>query len=206
MKAKALILMLTLGLPQASWAGFQEFTLHFRMEPKGRVNHAVPKEMVFHMDGNRIRQEILTREGRAVFIMELDGDKLVSTILDFDGKTYMRSVSDADDDARFLFRLPRGDESPCRNDPDSTCKRLGTDRIQGYRVIKWQITDSEGKTEVFWYAPRLGFFLKSEDDEAIMTVTRIEDRAPPSSLFKPPAGFREISYSDFLGGQGKGGR
>ena len=204
MKAKAVIL--ALGLPLTTQAGFQEFSLYFKMEPRGRVNHSVPKEMVFHMDGNRMRQEILTREGRAVFIMELDGDKLVSTILDLDNKTYIRNVSSADDDIRFLFELPRGDESPCRKAPHSTCKRLGTDRIRGYRVVKWQITDRDGKPEVFWYAPRLGFFLRSEDDEGIMTVTRIEDRAPPASLFKPPAGFREISHADFFGGQGKGSR
>ena len=202
MKAKTMVLVMALALPLASQAGFREFTLHFKVAPRGKASYTVPREMVFYMDGNWLRQEILTGEGRAVFIMALEGDRLVSTILDLDKKTYMRTVSQADDDDRFLFELPRGEESPCRKDPGATCKRLGRDRIQGYRVIKWQVTDSDGTAGVYWYAPKLGFFLRSEDDEMVLTATRIVDRAPPASLFKPPAGFREIGYLDYLKSQG----
>ncbi len=202
MRAKTAVLLLALGLPLASRAGFQEFTVHFKVEPKGKAHYKVPQEMIYYMDGNRMRQDIVTQEGRAVFVMELDGDKLVSTMIDPDEKTYMRNVSGADEDVRFLFAMPRGEESPCKDAPDKKCKRLGTDRLQGYRVIKWQITEDDGKPTVYWYAPKLGFFLKSESDEMIMTATRIEDRAPPASKFEPPAGYREIKYGDFLRSQG----
>lgn len=203
MNIKKTFLVLSLCIPVAAHAGFREFTVHFKAEPRGKVRYTVPQEMIYYMDGNRMRQDIITNEGRAVVVLELDGDKLVSTILDMDEKTYMRTVSEADDESGILFRLPRGEESPCKNDPKFTCKRMGGGRFKGYKIIKWQVAKrGGGEPTVYWYAPALGIFLKSESSQMVLTATRIEDRAPPASRFKPPAGFREISYGAYLGGQG----
>ena len=201
MDNKNVLLLLILCAPLAAHAGFQEFTVHFKVEPKGDSRQTVPHEMIYSMDGTKMRQDTISSGGRAAIILELDGDRLVSTMLDMDEKTYMRTTGKADPQSRILFELPKGDESPCKNDPEAECKRLGTGRIKGYRIIKWQIKERDGKPTVYWYAPRLGFFLKSESDDMVMTATRIEDRAPPAGWFEPPAGFREISYGDFLSGQ-----
>ena len=202
MKLENLLAAIALCVPFVVQAGFQEFTVHYELKPVGKVSYTIPKEMVYYMDGNRMRQDIVTDEGRMVVILELKDDKLVSTMLDMDQKTYMRSAGKAEPNERFLFQLPRGDESPCRNDSGFTCKRVGKGRFKGYDIIKWQVTEkAAGKPSVYWYAPALGIFLKSESAEMVMSATRIEDRAPPASIFEPPAGFRQTSYGAWLGEQ-----
>ncbi len=204
MGVKSGLFILALCVPLAVQAGFREFTVHFKTESKGKVGYTVPEEMIYYMDNDRLRQDIVTKEGRAVFILELDGDQLITTILDPEKKTYMRMNGKADDEGRILFELPRGEESPCKNDPDSTCERLGTGHFKGFRIIKWRVVEDGGEPTVYWYAPKLGFFLKSESDEMTLTATRIEDRAPPAGTFEPPAGFRRITYEEFLSGQAGG--
>ena len=202
MKLEKLLAAIALCVPVVVQAGFQEFTVHYELRPVGKVSYSIPKEMVYYMDGNRMRQDMVTEKGRLVIIQELKGNKYVHTMLDMDQKTYMRTEGEAEPNERFLFQLPRGEESPCRNNPAFSCKRVGKGRFKGYDIIKWQVTEKrDGKPSVYWYAPALGVFLKSESAEMVMTAIRIEDRAPPASVFEPPAGFRQTSYGAWLGGQ-----
>ncbi|RMG53865.1 MAG: hypothetical protein D6717_10510 [Gammaproteobacteria bacterium] len=201
MKIRRILLLAGLCLPLVSQAGYGEYTVTYKVEARKKGERPSMQKMTFRRDGNLMRQDVVSEEGHTAIIMELDGENLIMTVLDPDSKTYSRTVSKAEGDDVVLFKLPKDDSDPCVLEPDKVCKRLGTGRFKGYRVIKWQESDrDDGDTTVYWYAPKLGIFLKLVEDGDVLTAIEIDDSAPPAHYFKPPAGYRKVNPMVLMGG------
>ncbi|RME44951.1 MAG: hypothetical protein D6791_11975 [Chloroflexi bacterium] len=193
------VLCVMLLIPIAVQAGFQEFTVVYKVTPGPKASGQIPEKVIYRMDGKRLREDIFSREGQTAILLEIKGEKQISTILDPDSKTYLRNESPVNKDTLDLFNMPRSDKDPCAGDPKFTCKRLGTDKLLGYKVIKWKtINRKDGDTSVMWYAPKLGTFLKMEDDAMVMTATHVEDHAPPAHYFEIPANYKKMDVKQMM--------
>ena len=97
-----------------------------------------------------------------------------------------------------------GSSEPCAGQSNVTCKKLGTETVNGRICDKWEGTDkNSGKTTIFWIDQKLHFPIKAQEQNGTeLNFTNIKEGAPDASLFKVPAGYRAFDPSA-LGGRKK---
>ncbi len=99
-------------------------------------------------------------------------------------------------------RMPKIDtnfdpQNPCGK--DVTCKKVGTETIDGRVCDKWVTTQKDGKTSTAWIDQRLFFPIKTLSAEGnSMELTNIKEGAPAASTFVVPDGYRKMD----MGGMG----
>jgi len=87
----------------------------------------------------------------------------------------------------------RGGTDPCTNDPDKTCKKLGTETVNGRSCDKWEVTDKTHGKEMIWMDQKLHFPVRVQGDNGTLTeFTNIKEGAQDASLFKVPAGYKSF--------------
>jgi len=101
-----------------------------------------------------------------------------------------------------LRQLGSGD--PCAGQSNVTCKKLGTETVNGRTCDKWEGTNKDsGKTSIFWIDQKLHFPIKAQQPNGIeVNFTNIKEGAPDASLFKVPEGYRPFDPAA-LGGRKK---
>lgn len=104
-----------------------------------------------------------------------------------------------------LQRMPKLQNlssDPCSvgNQGDATCKKLGTETVNGRTCDKWEVTEKSGKKETLWIDQKLHFPIKSTDGQITSEFTNIKEGAQDAALFKVPPGYRKFDAS-MMGGQ-----
>jgi hypothetical protein len=95
----------------------------------------------------------------------------------------------------------KGDPCTFGNRQDATCKKVGTETVNGRSCDKWEITDKNGKKETLWIDQKLHFPIKSTDGQVTTEFTNIKEGAQDASLFKVPAGYRKFDMGSMGGGR-----
>jgi outer membrane lipoprotein-sorting protein len=86
---------------------------------------------------------------------------------------------------------PFDPQHPCST--DMTCKKAGTETVNGRVCDKWVTTQKDGKTSTAWIDQRLFFPVKSLSAEGdSMELSNIKEGAPPASTFQVPDGYRKM--------------
>jgi hypothetical protein len=85
---------------------------------------------------------------------------------------------------------------PCAAREGTTCKKLGTETVNGRSCDKWEITEKSGKTETLWMDQKLHFPIKSVVGEITTQYTNIKEGAQDASLFKIPDGYRKMDMGN----------
>jgi len=181
-----------------------------------------------YIGGGKLRMQSTDSGQSAAFV--LDPQHGTTLVIDDKAKTYidagMFSSVVAAGAAPFLhlFR-PAADGDPCTvwngavdqfaafarrssgPPPHFTCQSAGSDMVAGRPAHKWTVVDDasgahQGPSTV-WIDDRLHVISRSEDANSGMEMRNIKDGAPPADLFAPPAGYRKIGITDFLGSLGK---
>jgi outer membrane lipoprotein-sorting protein len=81
-----------------------------------------------------------------------------------------------------------------------TCKKLGTEVVNGRPCDKFENTDKSGKTSTVWVDQKLHFPIRvHESDGTQVDYTNIKEGPQDPALFKVPAGYRPFDPSA-LGG------
>ncbi len=94
--------------------------------------------------------------------------------------------------------------NPCAARTDVTCKKVGTETVNGRSCDKWEFTDKKGNTTNAWVDQKLHFPIKMQNsDGSLVEFTNIKDGAPSASVFEIPADYRKL---DMGGMGGLGGR
>jgi hypothetical protein len=98
-----------------------------------------------------------------------------------------------------LRQLGSGD--PCAAQSNLTCKKLGTETVNGRSCDKWEGTDkNSGKATILWIDQKLHFPIKAQEPNGIeVNFTNIKEGAPDASLFKVPDGYRPFDASALSG-------
>ena len=93
----------------------------------------------------------------------------------------------------------RGND-PCAGREGATCKKLGTESINGRTCDKWEVTQKSGKTETFWIDQKLHFPIKIVNGDITTQYTNIKEGPQDAALFKVPDGYRKFD-AGAMGGQ-----
>ena len=91
---------------------------------------------------------------------------------------------------------PVDPERPCAGFREyvrqQSCKKLGSEHVNGRKTQKWEITSPRGGKGHLWVDPRLAFVIKMRDEEGLTELRNIKEGPQPPSLFELPAGYRRM--------------
>lgn len=102
--------------------------------------------------------------------------------------------------------MPKVDTDIDPNNPCSrsggSCKKVGTETVNGRVCDKW-ITTSDRGTTTSWIDQKLHFPIKNVNaDGSTLDFTNIVEGKQDASLFQPPSGYRKMDMPGMMGGRG----
>ena len=134
--------------------------------------------------------------------MIVDGGKKTAYMLMTEQQMYMEFPIDQNNP--MTQRMPKfqsysGD--PCSVTEGATCKKLGTEAINGRTCDKWEMTPKNGEKETLWIDQKLHFPIKTVSEKGMTSeFTNIKEGAQDAALFKVPPGYHKFDAS-MMGGQ-----
>lgn len=185
--------------PQPFSADFSTTSSNGNAHINGKFYFSLPK-MRFDMEDTGQRQAG-PFGGKMSVIM--DASAKMAYVLMHAQQMYMEMPLDQNNP--MLQRMPKLQNlssDPCSvgNQGDATCKKLGTETVNGRACDKWEVTDKSGKKETLWIDQKLHFPIKSTDGQTTSEFTNIKEGSPDASLFTLPPGYRKFDAS-MMGGQ-----
>jgi hypothetical protein len=73
-----------------------------------------------------------------------------------------------------------------------SCKKIGSETVNGRSTIKYEGTDTDGKTNVVWLDSKLVFPVKWQGQNDGGELQNIKEGSQPSSLFEVPADYQKM--------------
>jgi len=142
-------------------------------------------------NGDKIRID-MTVHGQQVSTI-LDRKNQTSDVLMHAQRMYLESNLQADAAGTYLPKLEAYDPSnPCATQKDYTCKKIGTETINGRVCDKWLFSGSNGDQTV-WIDQKLHLPVRTEQaDGSSFEMKNIQEGAQPSSTFEIPAGYHKL--------------
>jgi outer membrane lipoprotein-sorting protein len=185
-------------MPQPFSADMSQTSANGNVNMKGKVFISIPK---FRMDMTDSGQRQPGPFGGKTSMI-VDGDSKMAYMLMPEQQMYMEFPTDAN--SPFAQRAPKwqdfkGDPCTFGNRQDATCKKVGTETINGRSCDKWEVTDKSGHKETLWIDQKLHFPIKSTDGQMTTEFTNIKEGAQDASLFKVPAGYHKIDVGSMGG-------
>lgn len=163
----------------------------------GKIYFSAPK-MRFDMTSNSAARAQGPFGGNMSMI--IDGASQTSYMLMPQQQMYMEFKGTSErmsPGARNLQNLTTG-KGMCATS-DTTCKKLGTEVVNGRTCDKWERTDANGKSTV-WVDQKLHFPIRVQDASGATTnFTNVKEGAQDASLFKVPEGYKPFDPSAFGG-------
>ena len=85
--------------------------------------------------------------------------------------------------------------NPCANEQGVTCKKVGTETLNGRVCDKWEFTSASGN-HTAWLDQKLHFPIKTlSSDGGGMEMSNIKEGTQDASLFEVPAGYQKFDPS-----------
>jgi hypothetical protein len=185
-------------MPQPFSADMSTTSANGNVNMKGKVFMSLPK---MRMDMSDTGQHQSGPFGGKMSMI-VDGDSKMAYMLMPEAQMFMEFP--ADSKSPMMQRMPNLrdlNSDPCAGRQDVSCKKLGTETVNGRSCDKWEATDKTGKKETFWIDQKLHFPIKSQTAGGMTTeFTNIKEGAQDPALFKVPAGYRKFDASA-MGGQ-----
>ena len=157
----------------------------------------------FYFSPPKLRMDMSSR-GHDVAIIT-DGKTQTSDIIMAEQHMYMEVQ--AGQSNPMIPNIPKFDTSidatnPCATRPDVTCKKLGTETVNGRTTDKWEFNDKKtNATTTTWIDQKLVFPIKSvNSDGTSVEFSNIKEGAPAAALFEVPAGYRKLDLGGMMGG------
>ncbi len=186
--------------PQPFSADFSTTSSNGNVHMNGKFFFSLPKMRMDIADTGQ-RQNAGPFGGKMSMIV--DGSSKTAYMLMTEQQMYMEFPMDQNNP--MLQRMPKLQNlssDPCSvgNQGDATCKKLGSETVNGRACDKWEVTDKSGKKETLWIDQKLHFPVKSTDGQITSEFTNIKEGAQDAALFKVPPGYRKFDAS-MMGGQ-----
>jgi uncharacterized protein DUF4412 len=184
--------------PQPFSADMATTSANTNTSVKGKFFLSLPKMRVDITDTGQQRQ---AGPFGGKMTMLMDADAKMTYMLMPEQQMYMEFSMTQDNP--MLQRMPKWQDlkgDPCAGRQDVTCKKVGTETINGRSCDKWEATKKDGQKDIFWVDQKLHFPIKSQTGHVTTEFTNIKEGAPDPALFKVPAGYRKFEAGAF-GGQ-----
>jgi hypothetical protein len=97
---------------------------------------------------------------------------------------------------------PYDPKNPCASDPDTTCKNLGTETVNGRSCDHWQVTHKDGNVSDVWIDNKLHFPVKTVSQGTTWELTNIKEGSQDPSLFQVPSGYKKMALPPMGGMHG----
>jgi hypothetical protein len=94
---------------------------------------------------------------------------------------------------------PYDPKNPCSADPDTTCKDLGTETVNGRTTEHWQITHKDGNISDVWLDNSIHFPIKTVSGGTTWQLTNIKEGPQDPSLFQVPADYHKMELPAGMG-------
>jgi len=178
-------------MPQPFSADFSTSSANGNANMKGKFYFSQPKIRMDLTDSGQ-RQTPGPFGGKMSMIV--DGDTKTAYMLMTEQQMYMEFP--ADSNSPMTQRMPRFQDykgDPCAGREGVTCKKLGTETINGRSCDKWEVTEKSGQKETIWIDQKLHFPIKSQTAGGQTTeFSNIREGAQDPALFKVPPGYRKF--------------
>ncbi len=79
-----------------------------------------------------------------------------------------------------------------------TCRRVGSDTVNGRSTVKYEATNASGDTGTFWIDPKLRFPVKWQGKNSSGELRNIQEGSQPASLFEIPAGYTKFDMGSMM--------
>jgi uncharacterized cupredoxin-like copper-binding protein len=98
---------------------------------------------------------------------------------------------------------PVDPSNPCAADENYTCKKEGTETVNGRETDKWLFTNKKNPsdTRTVWVDQKLHFPIKMQSSEGdTWELTNIQEGPQPTSLFAVPSDYQKMDMGGMMGG------
>lgn len=106
--------------------------------------------------------------------------------------------------ARMSQIKPVDPANPCSMDENYTCKKEGTETVNGRSCDKWVFTskNNASDTRTVWIDQKLHFPIKTVGSEGeTWEMSNIQEGTQPASLFEVPSGYQKMDMGGMMGGR-----
>jgi hypothetical protein len=80
----------------------------------------------------------------------------------------------------------------------TSCRKVGTDTVNGRSAIKYEGTSSDGEKGNIWVDPKLRFFLKWDGKDGAAELRNIKEGTQPASLFEVPSDYTKFDMGSMM--------
>ncbi len=78
------------------------------------------------------------------------------------------------------------------NNKGGTCKKIGSDTVNGRSTVKYEGTNSNGESGTVWFDKKIAFPIKWEGKNGGGELENIKEGSQPSSLFEIPSDYQKF--------------
>jgi Domain of unknown function (DUF4412) len=172
-------------------------------------NSSVQMKGQFHFSAPNIRMDMTDTgaqrrggPGGGKMSMIVDGAKKTSYTLMHDQQMYMElSANSVSPMRQHTPRLEDYRSDPCSSHEFATCKKVGTETVNGRTCDKWEAVEKNGDKFTFWIDQKLHFPIKSQTKDTTTEFTNIKEGPQDSALFVVPASYKKFDPGAFGRGQ-----
>lgn len=206
--------ILALALAAAAPARAQQFSAEMVMG--GASSSNVPPSKIYVSDG-KVRLET-ERAGHSSTIL-IDAHANTFYILLAEQKSYIDANGGGPMSRMSQAFMPIDPDNACpqleamakqmKKDAadDFTCKRVGSEAVNGRDAAKYQGTKANGEVAYAWIDTKLKYLIKSQDQKGVGVQFRnIQEGAQPASLFEIPADYKKMDPQHMMQQRGGGGQ
>jgi hypothetical protein len=154
-------------------------------------------KIYFSQDKLRIEPNGTNPHGVGAFVVNFSSH--TSTILMSEQHMYMEMPAETQSPqlAYAFFRAGDvenacGDWQKMGHNQGGTCRKMGSESINGRNAVKYAGTTANGDVNHFWLDPKLRFPVKWQGKNSSGELRNIQEGAQPAALFEVPAGFTKM--------------
>jgi uncharacterized protein DUF4412 len=158
------------------------------------------------VDKGKMRMDF-NAQGRDMSMIT-DSAKETTYVLMHEQKMYMERKAGADAGRRRGPRMPdvkQMGENPCATEKDVTCKKVGTETVNGRTCDKWEFTSTANPKDnrTAWVDQKTHMPIKTVSAESTMEMTNFKEGPQDAKTFEVPSDYQKFDPA-MMGGRGPG--
>lgn len=199
----AVLLALVVGA--SAQAGIAQFSADMTVHSNGGRRGPADMTGKFYFGGQKMRWDMNAEHGEVSMITDLAAKKSYTVM--HEQKMYMEHDLNR---PMGMMRGPKPPDvrqydpaNPCANEPSTTCKKVGTETVNGRSCDKWEFTKDGKLDSTVWVDQKIHIPVKMvHADGTTFEMTNIKEGPQPANLFEVPSGYQKFDMGQMMRGMG----